>query len=152
MLLLELRILEIHSFPHFSPANFGILVLSWNFVYYFHLMTFIFRSSVIKFCQSLAPFGTYNTGRKMLNFYAPAIEWQGGIYCLLCPSFRPSIIPSFRHSVLPVASKFVFSTPPTSLAWISMKLGTDVVPQVLKCVWGDNLCSTNFGRVMVLDT
>ena len=37
-------------------------------------------------------------------FYAPAIKWQGGIKCLLCPLFRPS-----------VPSKFVFSTPPTSL-------------------------------------
>ena len=36
------------------------------------------------------------------------------------PSFRHSVIPSFRHSVIPsfrpsVTSKFVFSTPPTSL-------------------------------------
>ena len=33
MSLLRLRILEIHSFPHFSPASFDIL--SWNFSYNF---------------------------------------------------------------------------------------------------------------------
>ena len=38
------------------------------------------------------------------------------------------------------------------LAWIWMKHGRDVAPQVLKCMWGDNSCSANFGRVMVLDT
>ena len=41
--------------------------------------------------------------RPHTNFYAPAIKWQGGIKCVLCPSFRHSI-----------PSKFVFSTPPTS--------------------------------------
>ena len=48
--------------------------------------------------QSSVPLSAY--------FYAPAIRWQGGISCLLCPSFR-----------LYVASKVVFSTPPTSLHW-----------------------------------
>ena len=36
MPLLELIILEIHSFPHFSPACFDIL--SWNFAYDFILL------------------------------------------------------------------------------------------------------------------
>ena len=35
--------------------------------------------------------------------------------------------------------------------YILMKLGRDVASQVKKCIWGDNSCSTNFGRVMVLD-
>ena len=30
------------------------------------------------------------------HFYAPAIKWQGGIQCLLCPSFRHSVIPSHQ--------------------------------------------------------
>ena len=29
-------------------------------------------------------------------------------------------------------------------AWIWMKLGRNVAPQVLKCMYGDNSCSTNF--------
>ena len=42
MPLLELRILEIHSFPHFSLTPFNIL--SWKFVYYFVLL--YYRSSL----------------------------------------------------------------------------------------------------------
>ena len=42
---LELRILEIHSFPHFSLACFGIL--SWNFSYNFVLSYYRSSSSVI---------------------------------------------------------------------------------------------------------
>ena len=62
------------------------------------------------------------------------------------PSFRPSVIPSFRPiKVCLLNSSYI-------LAWIWMKLGRDVAPQVYKCMWGDNSCSTNFGRVMVLDT
>ena len=55
----------------------------------------------------------------------PYIVWHGGIKCLLCPSFRHSVIPSFRPSVIPSFRPsvipsfrpiiFVFSTPPTSL-------------------------------------
>ena len=41
MPLLELRILEIHSFPHFSPTCFDIL--TWNFAYYF--VSLYYRSS-----------------------------------------------------------------------------------------------------------
>ena len=46
---------------------------------------------------------------KCFLYYAPAIKWQGAFsVCFV----RPSVLPSFRHSV---PSKFVFSTPPTSL-------------------------------------
>ena len=48
MPLLELRILEIHSFPHFSLTPFNIL--SWKFAYYF-----VFSVLQIKFeCRQLA--------------------------------------------------------------------------------------------------
>ena len=48
MPLLELRILEIHSFPHFSLTPFNIL--SWKFAYYF-----VFSVLQIKFgCRSFA--------------------------------------------------------------------------------------------------
>ena len=48
MPLLELRILEIHSFPHFSLTPFNIL--SWKFAYYF-----VFSVLQIKFeCRQFA--------------------------------------------------------------------------------------------------
>ena len=60
MPLLELRILEIHSFPHFSLSRFDIL--SWNFAREFILL--YYRSSLIVvnlrqfFCRRYALFGT----------------------------------------------------------------------------------------------
>ena len=59
MPLLELKILQIHSFPHFSLTCFDIL--SWNFAYDFVLLYYRSSSSVINFCVSYAPFGTQNT-------------------------------------------------------------------------------------------
>ena len=59
MPLLELKILEIHSFPHFSLTCFDIL--SWNFAYDFVLLYYRSSSSVVNFCVSYAPFGTQNT-------------------------------------------------------------------------------------------
>ena len=59
MPLLELRILKIHSFPHFSLACFDIL--SWNFAYDFVLSYYRSSSIVINLRQCLwdyAPFGT----------------------------------------------------------------------------------------------
>ena len=56
MPLLELRILEIHSFPHFSLTPFNIL--SWNFAHDFVLLYYRSSSSVVNFCGSYAPFGT----------------------------------------------------------------------------------------------
>ena len=49
--LLELRILEIHSFRHFSLTCFDIL--SWNFAYYFLLQYYRSGSSVINLCPFL---------------------------------------------------------------------------------------------------
>ena len=49
MPLLELRILEIHSFPHFSLTLFDIL--SWNFAYDFVLLYYRSSSSVVNLCQ-----------------------------------------------------------------------------------------------------
>ena len=56
MPLLELRILEIHSFPHISLTCFDILSL--NFAYDLVLLYYWSRSSVVNFCRSYAPFGT----------------------------------------------------------------------------------------------
>ena len=57
MPLLELRILEIHSFPHFSPKSFDIL--RWNFAYDFVLLYYRSSSSVVNslpFLWELCPF------------------------------------------------------------------------------------------------
>ena len=51
MPLLELRILEIHSLPHFSLTCFDIL--SWNFAYDFVLLYFRSDSSFVNFRQFL---------------------------------------------------------------------------------------------------
>ena len=55
--LLELRILEIHSFPHFSLTSFDIL--SWNFSYDFVLLNYSSSLSIInlrQFLLELCPF------------------------------------------------------------------------------------------------
>ena len=55
--LLELRILEIHSFPHFSLSCFDIL--RWNFAYDFVLLYYRSSSSVVnlrQFLWELCPF------------------------------------------------------------------------------------------------
>ena len=61
MPLLELRILEIHSFPHFSLTCFDIL--SWNFAYDFVLLYYRSSSSVVnlrQFLWELCPFWNLN--------------------------------------------------------------------------------------------
>ena len=54
MPLLELRILEIRSFPHFSLTCFDIL--SWNFAYDFVLLYYRSSLSVGQFLWELCPF------------------------------------------------------------------------------------------------
>ena len=56
MPLLELKILEIHSFLQFSPTCFDIL--SWNLAYDFILLYYISSVSVINFCGCYVPFRT----------------------------------------------------------------------------------------------
>ena len=61
MPLLELKLLEIHSFPHFSLTCFDIL--SWNFAYDFVLLYYRSSSSVVNFRQFLwesCPFWNLN--------------------------------------------------------------------------------------------
>ena len=67
---LELRILEIHSFPHDSLTFFDIL--SWNFAYDFvYCTTDQVRVSLIcvNFYGSYAPFGTYITGNTVFRTF-----------------------------------------------------------------------------------
>ena len=51
MPLLELKLMEIHSFPHFSLTCFDIL--SWNFAHDFVLMYYRSSLSVVNLCQFL---------------------------------------------------------------------------------------------------
>ena len=51
MPLCELRILKIHSFPHFSLTYFDIL--SWNFAYDFVLLYYTSSLSIVNFRQFL---------------------------------------------------------------------------------------------------
>ena len=58
-LFVNLEILEIHSFPHFSLTCFDIV--SWNFAYDFALLYYRSSSSVVnlrQFLWELCPFGT----------------------------------------------------------------------------------------------
>ena len=61
MPLLELKILEIHSFPHFSLTPFNIL--SWKFAYYFVFLYYRSSLSVVnlRLFWSYASFRTWNT-------------------------------------------------------------------------------------------
>ena len=61
MPLLELKLLEIHSFPHFSLTCFD--KLSWNFAYDFVVLYYRSSSSVVNFHQflwELCPFWNLN--------------------------------------------------------------------------------------------
>ena len=63
MPLLELQIVEIHSFPQFSPTFFDIHVFSWNFAYDFILLYYRSSLSVIslrQFLWELCPFWNLN--------------------------------------------------------------------------------------------
>ena len=53
MPLLELRLLEIQGFPHFSLTHFDIL--SWNFAFHFVILYYRSSSSVITLCLSSSP-------------------------------------------------------------------------------------------------
>ena len=85
MPLLELRILKIHSFPHFSLTRFDIL--SWNFAFDFVLLYYRSSSSVVNFRQFL--YARLQTGRIMV-WWCPSGSPSGS------PSVRPSDSPSVR--------------------------------------------------------
>ena len=51
MLLFNFKLLQICSFPHFSPTCFDIL--NWNFAYDFVLLYYRSSSSVVNLCQFL---------------------------------------------------------------------------------------------------
>ena len=86
MPLLELKILEIHSFPQFSPTCVDIL--RWNFAYDFILLYYRSSLSVVNFRQFL--YARLQTGRIM-------VWW--------CPSVRPSAhFLHFSHTCFDIMS------------------------------------------------
>ena len=117
MPLLELRILEIHSFPHFSLTPFNIL--SWKFAYYFVFLYYRSSLSVVnlRLLWSYASFRTKNNLNTvfctfllhaltywaeilhMTLFYCTTGQIQVSIMVWWCPSVRPSGSPSVRPSV-----------------------------------------------------
>ena len=68
MPLLELRILEIHSFPHFFPTCFDIL--SWNFSYDYVLLDYRSSASVV----TLRPFGCPSVN--LFTAFSSYKHWQ----------------------------------------------------------------------------
>ena len=80
MPLLELRILKIHSFPHFSLTCFDIL--SWNLAYDFVLLYYRSSSSVVylrQFFKELRPFWNleYYKYEVFRNFLLHALTYWG---------------------------------------------------------------------------
>ena len=105
--LVELRILEIHSFPHFSPTCFDIL--SWNFVYDFVLLYYRSSLSVVNLCQflwELFPFWDleYSKYTVFRIFLLHALTYWAEIlhmtlfYCITDQVRMSSICINFRRS------------------------------------------------------
>ena len=110
MPLLELRILEIHSFPHFPLTCFDIL--NWNFAYNFVLMYYRSSSSVVDFRQlllELCPFWNveyrkYTVFRTFLLHaltYWPEILYLTLFYCTTDQVWVSSISVYFCRSYAP---------------------------------------------------
>ena len=111
MPLLELKILQIHSFPHFSLTCFDIL--SWNFAYDFVLLYYRSSSSVVNFCGSYAPFGTQNTENIQFSALFSDMLWlielirpsSDGTYYGMVMSVRPSAhFLHFSHTCFDIMS------------------------------------------------
>ena len=122
MALFGLRILEIHSFPHFSLTCFD--TSSWHFAYYFFFLYFISSVSVdnlLQFLLELCPFFdleywkytvfrtfflhalTYWAGiLHMTLFYCTTYQvWMSSISVNLCRSYAPFVLRILEiHSIL----------------------------------------------------
>ena len=75
--LLELKILEIHSFLHFPPTCFDLL--TWNFACHFILINIRSSSSVVNFvdfCRSYATFITENTRNTQYSALFSFMLWH----------------------------------------------------------------------------
>ena len=64
----------------------------------------------------------------------------------------PQILAELWYLTLRIFTHFSLSSQLSYiLAWIWMKLGRDVAPQVLKCMFGNNSCSSNIAGVKALE-
>ena len=102
--LLELRILEIHSFPHFSLTSFDIL--NWNFSYDFVLLYYSSSLSIInlrQFLWELCPF--WNLEYWKYTFFRTfllhaLIYWAEILHVTLLGPRLTRRVPYSNHSVL----------------------------------------------------
>ena len=138
MPLFELRTLEIHGFPHFSPTCFDIF--NWNFVYDFVVVNYRSSLNVVPFRQFL--YTRLQTGRIM-------VWW--------CPSGSPSDFPSVRLSVRPTLRPSVrvsvrpFSTLFSYMLWyIELKFCTWLSFNVLQIKFECRHFASIFEGVMLL--
>ena len=109
MPLLELRILKIHSFPHFSLICFNIL--SWNFAYDFVLLYYRSFTSVVnlrQFLWELCPFWNLKYWKYAVfcTFLLHALHIELKFYIWLCFTvrqikFKSSICVNFCRSYAP---------------------------------------------------
>ena len=77
MPILELRILKIHSFPHFSLTRLDIS--SWNLVHHFLLLYYRSSLSVVtlrQFLKELCLFGTWNIGIVQFSALFSYVLWH----------------------------------------------------------------------------
>ena len=95
MPLCELRILEIHSFPHFSLTCFDIL--SWNFAYNFVLLYYRSSSSVVnlrQFLWELCPFWNLEYWKYSFPHFSLTpfniLSWKFA-YCFVFLYYRSSL-------------------------------------------------------------
>ena len=110
MPLLELRILEIHGFPHFSLTCFDIL--SWNFAYDFVLLYNRSSSSFVnlrQFLWELCPFWNLNYWKYTVfrTFLLHALTYWAEIlhmtlfHCTIDQVWKSSICVNFCGSYVP---------------------------------------------------
>ena len=125
MPLLELRILEIHSFPHFSLTCFDIL--SWNFAYDFVVLYFRSNSCVVnlrRFLWEFCPFWNLKYWKYTVSALFSYMLWHMELkFCIwLCltviqikfecrqfASIFMGVVPLLEHRILEVQLFALFS-------------------------------------------
>ena len=115
MPLFNFKLLQICSFPHFSPSCFDIS--SWNLAYDFvYCTTEQVRVSTISvnFCWSYVPFGTYNTENTQFSALFSYTLWHIELkFCIwLCFTvlqikFQCCQFPSIFVGVMPLLERWI---------------------------------------------
>ena len=110
MHLLELRILEIQSFPHFSLTRFDIL--SWNFAYGFVLLYYRSSSSVVSLCKfllELYPFCNLQYWADIFCIWLCFTVLQIKLECCQFASIFVGVMPLLELTILKIHSFRPFS-------------------------------------------